>query len=151
MYTISNWKRSRSLLEYLIWLNFTLSNKFFFLLEKLQNEKQYWDRKQKVRRYYFSVVFESRVFGWRYDRSQNRSTAVCRWGYMPLNVQSYWSNRSRERAVDSVASIWRCVRSYRYRYRYYSSPHTARYWFCVDKQTLSAIFFYTLNWGKVRR
>lgn len=25
-----------------------------------------------------------------------------RWGYMPLNVQSYWSNRSRERAVDSI-------------------------------------------------
>lgn len=117
-------------------LNFTLSNKFFSLLGKLQNEKQWLEPKTKIRRYYFSAVWISCIFGWRYDTEvridrQLCDEGMCRWMFKVIDL----IGERRERAVDSVyASISRS-------YRYYSPPHAPWYLFCVDKQTLSAIFF----------
>lgn len=81
------WNTLYNLTPYLAYKQKCLS-----LLEKLQNEKCCWNWKQS--RYYFSAVFESRVFGWRYDsttevgidRQLCADEGICRWMFKVIDL-----------------------------------------------------------------
>jgi len=66
-------------------------------------EKHYWKRKQK-----FAVITFSRSLNLTYSTFHVGTTTVgidrqlCTDESISVNVQSYWSNSSRERAIDPV-------------------------------------------------
>lgn len=124
---------------------YLVRQKFFYLLEKCREVKDIAGTENKNPPLLLFHSLWISCIRWRYDdRSRNRSTAVCRWGYLPVNVQSYWSNSSRERAADFVYAPMSRLRSYRYRYRYYFPPHIARHLFCWQANFMCYFFYFEL-------